>query len=211
MSAAWEITPDDVATVFRTHGIKKTEAQIQQIFDEVFVGDESVENFVLDYTDFDDQVEAALFKIEDMLIEENLLPGSDRKYKCPSEIDFGNQLAVSSNEDDEDEWDDENEEFPWHKEVEIGNIIVIKDGVVDANIAIMGMQGVVVCGKYESQKLAESLEAEFWEQCRAINDKLPVKLEDATEEQLDDNFPSIDDGYYEYEGRCVCLTHATKV
>ena len=65
MSMAWEVTVDDVETVLERNGIKKTEQEISVIHDGLDC--DEVEEVVLSYTDFDDQVDAALDEIERQL------------------------------------------------------------------------------------------------------------------------------------------------
>lgn len=65
MSMAWEVTVDDVEIVLERHGIKKTEEEISDIHDGLDC--DEVEEVVLSYTDFDDQVDAALDEIERQL------------------------------------------------------------------------------------------------------------------------------------------------
>lgn len=65
MSMAWEVTVDDVETVLERNGIKKTEQEISEIHDGLDC--DEVEEVVLSYTDFDDQVDAALDEIERQL------------------------------------------------------------------------------------------------------------------------------------------------
>lgn len=65
MSMAWEVTVDDVETVLKRNGIVKTEEEISDIHDGLDC--DEVEEVVLSYTDFDDQVDAALDEIERQL------------------------------------------------------------------------------------------------------------------------------------------------
>lgn len=67
MSMAWEVTADDVELVLEAHNVKFTD----DIFE--LVDDYEVENVVLEYTDFDDQVSAALCEIEDQLITAKII------------------------------------------------------------------------------------------------------------------------------------------
>lgn len=83
---AWEITSEDIKQVLEPHGVKFTDL----ISD--MVDDSEVENAVLFYCNFDNQVNAALCNIEDQLIEAGVITGS-KLFNGPSE-------------DDTDEWEE---------------------------------------------------------------------------------------------------------
>ncbi len=76
MSLAWEVTDEDIIAVLAAHGIHDSDqvAEAEDILDA-----DAVEEAVLSYTDFDDQVSASLTEIEDQLFEHGLLSG-ERKF-----------------------------------------------------------------------------------------------------------------------------------
>ncbi len=88
MTMAWEVTTEDVQQVCKKHGVKFR----QDIFDQI--DPDEVEHAVLSYTDFNNQVDAALCEIEDQLITLGIIPKS-KKFRPP---------------DYEDEYEDEYEE-----------------------------------------------------------------------------------------------------
>lgn len=67
MSMAWEVTVEDIEIVLRRNNNTKTQKEIFEIYDKIDCDD--VESVVLDYTDFDDQVNAALNEIERQMKE----------------------------------------------------------------------------------------------------------------------------------------------
>jgi hypothetical protein len=75
MNTAFEITPDDVATVLaRHHRITDYEDPfIEECFETL--DPDRVEKAALAYNDFDDQTNSALDEIETILMEENILSG----------------------------------------------------------------------------------------------------------------------------------------
>ena len=84
MSLAWAVTPDDVATVAEAHNLNPKHFDADEFFGEFVCGcADHIEGVVLQYTDFDDQVEASLSEIEDMMIEEGRVRASEKKYHCP--------------------------------------------------------------------------------------------------------------------------------
>lgn len=81
MSAAWEVTVDDVADVLRQHGVSEMEAErIHGAYDWY-----EVEDAVLSYTDMDEQVEVALSVIEDVLISAGVLKPPKRYVASSSD------------------------------------------------------------------------------------------------------------------------------
>jgi hypothetical protein len=69
MSLAFEVTSADVLTVLERHGV--TNENADELFDEFILGcGETIEAAALWHDDMDDQTEAALSEIEDILIEE---------------------------------------------------------------------------------------------------------------------------------------------
>lgn len=80
MSMAWEITSDDIKQVLEPHGVEFT----YLISD--MVDDTEVEEAVLNYCNFDNQVAASLCNIEDQLIEAGVITGS-KMFNGPSEDD----------------------------------------------------------------------------------------------------------------------------
>jgi hypothetical protein len=87
MSMAWEISSDDIKQVLEAHGVKFND-QISDMID-----DAEVEDAVLFYCNFDNQVAASLCNIEDQLIEAGVITGS--------------KLFDGPSEDDADEWENE--------------------------------------------------------------------------------------------------------
>ena len=75
MSAAWEVTVDDIAILLMR---KNIDADPDEVFDQHFAGDTCncgrVEQAVLAHTDFDDQCDAALTEITAILIEVGVIP-----------------------------------------------------------------------------------------------------------------------------------------
>jgi hypothetical protein len=72
MSMAWETTPEDLKRVLERNDIELSQDEIEDIFF-VNIDDDRIEKAVLYYTDFDDQVEAALDEIEKILIEDGII------------------------------------------------------------------------------------------------------------------------------------------
>lgn len=87
MSMAWEVTNDDIEQVLDKHGVPFTE-EIADLVDA-----DEVENAVLSYVNFDNQVQAALCEIEDQLLKQEVIKG-EKKFDPPN---------------DPDEWDNEDE------------------------------------------------------------------------------------------------------
>jgi len=84
MSMAWEITSDDIKQVLEEHGVT--------FFDHIanMIDGAEVEATVLDYCNFDNQVDASMCNIEDQLIEAGVINGP-KKFLEP---------------DDSDDWED---------------------------------------------------------------------------------------------------------
>lgn len=84
MSNAWEITNDDVYNVLSAHNMadsvddKIVESAHDMITDEA----DRIEQAVLAYTEMEDQTDAALSEIEDILIEQKIIEG-DKKFYAP--------------------------------------------------------------------------------------------------------------------------------
>lgn len=78
MSMAWEVTPDDVKQVLDAHGVKFTD----EIYDLVYA--DEVEDTLLNYTDFDNQVAVALSVIEDQLIKAEVI-SEVKKFPLPED------------------------------------------------------------------------------------------------------------------------------
>lgn len=78
MSDAWEVTEEDVENVLASHELK---VSAKKIFDEI-VSDEAdrIEDAVLYYDGFEDQVNASYSEIEDILIENKIIKGK-KKYR----------------------------------------------------------------------------------------------------------------------------------
>lgn len=62
MSQAWEVTKDDVYLALRRMRKDTSDVQVSHYFEQI--NDDEVEDVILAYDDFDDQVEAALEEIE---------------------------------------------------------------------------------------------------------------------------------------------------
>ena len=71
MSMAWEVTVEDIEKVLESHNSDK---DADDVFDS-FTQHLRVEKAVLWYQNFDDQMEASLDEIEDILIEEKVIDG----------------------------------------------------------------------------------------------------------------------------------------
>ncbi len=87
--SAWEVTEEDVKQVLDAHGV----AFSGDIYDIIDADD--VEERVLSYVDFDNQVAGALSEIEDQLIKAEVV-SEVKKFNLP---DF--------DEDFKDEWEEE--------------------------------------------------------------------------------------------------------
>ena len=92
MSAGWEVTNDDVATVLNAHGITYTDERLDEIADMLDV--DAIEDGVYFYTSIEAQTDSALCDIEDQLIEAGVITG-DKKFENPEDDD------EEDNEDDE--------------------------------------------------------------------------------------------------------------
>lgn len=71
MSIAWEVTVEDIEKVLDAHNSEK---DADDVYD-TFTQNLRVEKAVLWYQNFDDQMEASLDEIEDILIEEKVIEG----------------------------------------------------------------------------------------------------------------------------------------
>ena len=80
MSMAWEITPEDIKQVLEPHGVKFT-SLISDMVD-----DTEVEEAVLNWCNFNNQVDASLCNIEDQLIDAGVITG-EKQFESPSEDD----------------------------------------------------------------------------------------------------------------------------
>jgi len=74
MSLGWEVTEEDVMIVLERHNVIKTADEISVIYDSI--DPDEVEEAVMAYIDFDDQVEAALKEIELQLREHGIINSS---------------------------------------------------------------------------------------------------------------------------------------
>jgi len=83
MSNAWEIIDDDIDHVLYAHGtsISKLEDDVDFNADSDIDYDE-IEDAVLNYTDFDDQVDCMHSGIEDQLIAKDFIEGP-KLFNCP--------------------------------------------------------------------------------------------------------------------------------
>lgn len=109
MSSAWEVTTDDLLIVLDRHGVKKTEAELEQLLDDVIDAD-AIEDGVLYYTDMDDQVQSALSDIEDQLMEAGVIPRGDKFWNSPEELSYSDNETDEELEDsDEDDPEDDEE------------------------------------------------------------------------------------------------------
>lgn len=96
MSMAWEVTDDDIELVLEKHGVNDAET-FEKAKQAIEVETDRIEGAVLEYTDFDDQVESANDEIENILIEEEVITG-EKKFSAPD---------ADSDEDEVDEDDEE--------------------------------------------------------------------------------------------------------
>ena len=71
MSMAWEVTVEDIERVLEAHNSEK---DADDVYD-TFTQNLRVEKAVLWYQKFDDQMDASLDEIEDILIEEKVIEG----------------------------------------------------------------------------------------------------------------------------------------
>ena len=76
----WETTPDDLRTVLAAHNVSLPDDQVAELFAGLDCG--AVEQAVLHYTDFDDQIRAMHQAIEDYLLERGVLKGP-KQYEKP--------------------------------------------------------------------------------------------------------------------------------
>ena len=76
MSNAWEVSDDDIRTVYGRHSrTPVSDERIDEIARHVYGQADRVEDAALRFDDFDRQAESALDEIEDILIEEGVLKG----------------------------------------------------------------------------------------------------------------------------------------
>ena len=80
MSNAWEVTIDDIKAVCDKHDSTFTDEQYDEMHD--VLDHDLVESAVLSYTDFDDQVQAALSEIEQQLIADGWI-GDPIRFPLP--------------------------------------------------------------------------------------------------------------------------------
>lgn len=98
--------------------------------------------------------------------------------------------------------------------MQVVNIITIRKGIVDKNLALFA-DDIGNCINNPRPNISDRIscvaEYIFWEECRKINKNLP-EMDDVDWENVDLNaFPSIDDGYYEFGNRTVCISWGTPV
>jgi hypothetical protein len=77
---SWEPTTEDIQTVAKAHGVNLSDEQADKLLEDLDV--DSIEEGVLYYVNFDDQVESANADIEKFLIEQGVVEG-DPKYSSP--------------------------------------------------------------------------------------------------------------------------------
>lgn len=77
---AWEITLDDVQVVADQHDVKLDDDRAQELCNRL--DHDAIINGLLDYCDFDDQVESMCDDIEDRLLEWNVVSGN-KVYRGP--------------------------------------------------------------------------------------------------------------------------------
>lgn len=97
MSMAWEISSEDITEVLEAHDLKFS-LEISDLVD-----DGEVEDAVLDYLDFDNQVIASYCNIEDQLIAMDVITGPK---KFPLDIDEDAEddaVTERFGEDDDDD------------------------------------------------------------------------------------------------------------
>lgn len=107
MSAAWETTTEDVATVLDAHGIEYSAEQLNEWHCDL--DHDFIEDSLLNYCSMNAQTNSMLMDIEDQLMEEGVIPKGEKKFVMQE----GDETEVDDwNEDDgeeEDELDEEQE------------------------------------------------------------------------------------------------------
>ena len=96
---------------------------------------------------------------------------------------------------------------------QVANVIVVRDGVVADNLGLVADDsGIVVDGLYTGKELGPLLEKLFYAECRKLDPTLPEEcLNEVPDEDLPENYPSFDDGYWHPENNLnvsVCMTHS---
>ncbi len=81
-SNAWEVAIDDVENILKEHGIRDDKT-IEAAFD--MIDGESVEDAVLHYVSFHDQVAVAHSEIEDQLMKLGFILHRSKKFYPPQE------------------------------------------------------------------------------------------------------------------------------
>jgi ABC-type transporter Mla subunit MlaD len=85
MSLAWETTEDDVLVVLMRHKLHKNSTILRRAMDALEGEGGRIEEAILHYDDMDDQTNAAMNEIEDILIEENVLAGP-KLFNAPTDL-----------------------------------------------------------------------------------------------------------------------------
>jgi len=78
LSLAFETTPEDIKVVLAAHGAANPETMARAV-ESLSAESDRIEKAALWYLDIDDQTASALDEIENVLIEEGVLPENARK------------------------------------------------------------------------------------------------------------------------------------
>jgi hypothetical protein len=105
MTTAWEIRTDDVATVLNAHGIKHTEASLEQILDDL--DHDAIIDGVLYYVSMEAQTDSMLHDIEHHLIGNGTISG-EAQFHDP-DTDECEDFEDDDDFDFDDDFDDEEE------------------------------------------------------------------------------------------------------
>jgi hypothetical protein len=92
-----------------------------------------------------------------------------------------------------------------------GIVALITGGVHIESVIIIGSDsGTVVSGRYAGHSFCDALDNEFYNLCRKINPALPKQMISEDDEEPE-NYPSCEDGYYEFGEHYVYMTEPTAV
>ena len=79
MSYAWEVTLEDINTVLERYDIT-SKTILNKALKKIISQTNRIEKAILYYTYFEEQCSAALSEIEDILIEENIIPDGSKFF-----------------------------------------------------------------------------------------------------------------------------------
>lgn len=91
--------------------------------------------------------------------------------------------------------------------MQIATIVTNEDNVVKSVEAIVAENGIVASGYLAGRQLWGAAESRFYAACRRLDESLPEEIPDEGEE-IPDNFPDFDSGYFEVGNMTVCLVWA---